>query len=311
MDKNSNIFVAGSRGLVGSAVLRRLRGDGYTNVMTRPHAQLDLREQAAVKAFFEAEKPEYVFLCAAKVGGIVANNTYRAEFIYDNLMIEANVIHQSYVSGVKRLLFLGSSCIYPRDCPQPMREESLLSGPLEKTNEPYAVAKIAGLKMVEAYNQQYGLNYVSAMPTNMYGPNDNFDLQNSHVLPALVRKAFEAKAAGARQMVVWGSGKPKREFLHSGDLAEALVFLMNSQKAPALVNIGSGQEITIGELARMVAQESGFAGEMVFDASKPDGTPRKLLDTSVMDALGWKAKVPLREGVRTVCETYSKQMRDH
>jgi len=287
-------------------VVRRLRLEGYSNVVTSPHAEVDLRDQTAVRAYFAAVRPEYVFLCAARVGGIAANNTYRAEFIYDNLMMEANVIHQSYLSGVKRLLFLGSSCIYPRDCPQPMKEEHLLTGPLEKTNEPYAVAKIAGLKMVESYNRQYGLNYVSAMPTNLYGPNDNFDLNNSHVLPALVRKAFEAKRAGAKQMVVWGSGRPKREFLHSEDLAEALVFLMNREDAPGLVNIGSGQEITIEDLALMVAQESGYSGPLAFDASKPDGTPRKLLDTSIMERLGWRAKTPLREGVRGVCQIYSK-----
>ena len=291
------IFVAGHRGMVGSAIVRELARRGYRNVLTRAHAELDLTRQADVSAFMMAEKPDYIFLAAAKVGGIHANNVYRGEFLYQNLMIEANVVHAAFEAGVQRMLFLGSSCIYPRDCPQPIREEYLLTGPLEPTNEPYAIAKIAGLKLCESYNRQYGTRYVAAMPTNLYGPNDNYDLANSHVLPALIRKAHEAKLRGDNVMSVWGSGTPRREFLYVDDLAEACVFLMEHESAEALVNIGTGTDVTIAELARLIMDVVGLQATLVLDASKPDGTPRKLLDVSRLAALGWRAKTTLRDGI--------------
>jgi GDP-L-fucose synthase len=300
MNSDDKIYIAGHRGLVGSAIVRRLRAGGYTNVVTRTHAELDLIEPRAVFEFFEKEKPEYVFLAAAKVGGIHANNTYRADFIYQNLMIESNIIHASYRHGVKKLMFLGSSCIYPKLAPQPMREEYLLTGLLEPTNEPYAIAKIAGIKMCDAYNRQYGTNFMSVMPTNLYGLGDNYDLQNSHVLPALIRKMHEAKMQNAKEVVVWGTGTPKREFLYSEDLADACVFLMEKYDAADIgefVNIGSGNEVTIRELAELVAGIVGFRGRLAFDVSKPDGTPRKLLDVSRLMALGWKPMTSLKAGV--------------
>lgn len=309
ISKQAKIYVAGHRGLVGSAFVRRLEAGGYTNILTRTHAELDLTDQAAVTAFFRLEKPDYVFLSAAKVGGIKANNTYRAEFIYQNLMIETNVIHAAWKAGVNRLMFLGSSCIYPRDCPQPIKEEYLLTGPLEQTNEPYAIAKIAGIKLCDSYNQQYGTQYVSVMPTNMYGPNDNYDLENCHVLPALIRKAHEAKLRGDKKFVVWGSGKPMREFMYVDDLADACVFLMEKGISEGLYNVGTGIDVTIAELAETVMRAVGFSGIIEFDVSKPDGTPRKLLDVSRMYALGWKAKTSLQDGIvksyRDFCKNFS------
>ena len=320
MKPDSRIYVAGHRGLVGSAIMRRLasppplagegRGEGgYNHILTRTHSELDLTDQRAVNEFFEKEKPEYVFVAAAKVGGIYANNTYRADFIYQNLMIESNLIHASYRHGVKKLLFLGSSCIYPKLAPQPMKEEHLLTGLLEPTNEPYAIAKIAGIKMCGAYNRQYGTNFMSAMPTNLYGPGDNYDLKNSHVLPALIRKMHEAKVQGAKEVVVWGSGAPKREFLYSDDLADASVFLMeryNAGDVGEFVNIGAGKEITIREAAELIAEVVGFPGELVFDLSQPDGMPRKLLDSSRLQALGWRAKTSFREGLAMAYADYLK-----
>ena len=307
MNPDSKIYIAGHRGLVGSALMRQLDARGYRNLVTRTHAELDLTDQAAVRAFFAAEKPEYVFLAAAKVGGIHANHTYPAEFIHQNLAIQTHVIHESWRNQVKRLLFLGSSCIYPRDCPQPMKEEYLLTGPLETTNRPYALAKIAGIEMCHAYNRQYGTQYLAAMPTNLYGPNDNYDLQNSHVLPALIRKMHEAKVRGDKEMVVWGSGAPRREFLYSDDMADACIFLMEQSDeklaplygpdTPPLINIGCGEDITIRQLAETVAKVVGFAGDRVFDTTKPDGTPRKLLDVSRMSVLGWTAGTPLESGI--------------
>jgi GDP-L-fucose synthase len=294
---NSRIFVAGHRGMAGSALVRRLKAGGYGNLVTRTRSEVDLTDQRAVAAFFASEKPEVVFLAAAKVGGIQANNIYRAEFLYENLMIEANVIHAAWQAGVKRLMFLGSSCIYPRDCAQPMREDSLLTGPLEATNEPYAIAKIAGVKLCENYNRQYGTSYVSVMPTNLYGPNDNYDLANSHVLPALIRKAHEAKVKGESTLEVWGSGKPLREFLHVDDMADACVFLMEKGVGDGLINVGAGSDLTIRDLAELIMDVVGFKGAIVFDASKPDGTPRKLMDSGKLNALGWQAKIPLREGI--------------
>lgn len=297
MDKATKIYIAGHRGMVGSAIARQLVSAGYTNLVTRPHAELDLTNQSAVKQFLEDEKPGYIFLAAAKVGGIHANNTYRAEFIYQNLMIEANIVHAAWQVGVQRLLFLGSSCIYPRDCPQPIREEYLLTGPLEQTNEPYAIAKIAGIKLCESYNRQYGTQYVSVMPTNLYGPNDNYDLNNSHVLPALIRKTHEAKVRGDKQLVVWGSGKPMREFLYVDDMADACVFLMESDIGDGLFNVGTGEDVTIRELAETVMSVVGFKGEIEFDVSKPDGTPRKLLNVDRMRNLGWQTQTLLRDGI--------------
>jgi GDP-L-fucose synthase len=294
------IYVAGHRGLVGSAILRRLQAGGYRNLVTRTHAELDLLDQRAVQAFLDAEKPDAVVLAAAKVGGIVANNTYRAQFIYENLAIQNNVIHGAYTSGVRRLLFLGSSCIYPKLAPQPLKEEHLLTGLLEPTNEPYAIAKIAGIKMCGAYNSQYGTDYIAAMPTNMYGPGDNYDLQNSHVLPALIRKMHEAKVSGAPSVVIWGSGQPRREFLYSDDLADACVFLLENASASAIgefVNVGCGEDVTISELAALAARVVGFTGELVYDRSRPDGTPRKLMDVSRIRATGWAPKVSLEQGI--------------
>ncbi len=302
MDTQSKIYVAGSRGLVGSALVRALQNQGYENIVWRSSQDLDLRSQAAVDEFFATEKPEYVFLAAAKVGGIQANNTYRAEFLYDNLMIEANIIHSAYRHGAQKLLFLGSSCIYPKLCPQPMKEDYLLTGFLEPTNEPYAIAKIAGLKLCENYCRQYGVNFISAMPTNLYGINDNFDLSNSHVLPALMRKFHEAKVNGDPTVTVWGTGTPLREFLYVDDLADALVFLMNTYSDVDFVNVGTGQEVSIKELALTLKAVVGYEGELVFDTTKPDGTPRKLLDVSRLQAAGWQAKTDLKTGIE---QTYA------
>lgn len=297
MNLDSKIYIAGHRGMVGSAIVRRLASAGYSNLLTRTHAELDLTNQATVALFLDHEKPDYIFLAAAKVGGIHANNTYRAEFIYQNLMMEANIIHAAWQAGVQRLLFLGSSCIYPRDCPQPIKEEYLLTGPLEQTNEPYAIAKIAGIKLCENYNRQYGTQYISAMPTNLYGPNDNYDLNSSHVLPALIRKAHEAKVRVDKELVVWGSGKPMREFLYVDDMADACVFLMENGISDGVFNVGTGEDVTIRELAETVMSVVGFNGEIVFDASKPDGTPRKLLNVDRMRQLGWEAQTSLRDGI--------------
>ncbi len=298
--KEAKIYVAGHRGMVGSALVRRLTQEGFTNLVTRTSSELDLRDQAAVAAFFAQEKPEYVVLAAAKVGGIQANNTYRAEFLYDNLMIESNVIHHSYLNGVDKLLFLGSSCIYPKMAPQPLQEESLLTGELESTNEPYAVAKIAGIKLCDAYRSQYGCNYISAMPTNLYGPHDNYDLKNSHVLPALLRKFHEAKEAGAPEVEVWGTGTPRREFLHVDDLADACYWLLENYNEPGLVNIGTGTDLSIRELAELVQRTVGYEGTIRFNADYPDGTPRKLMDVSKLAEHGWTATIALEEGVRAV-----------
>ena len=297
MDKNKKIYVAGHRGMVGSAILRRLSCSGYTNISTRTHLELDLTNQLAVTTFLKQEKPDYIFLAAAKVGGIHANNTYRGEFIYQNLIMEANIVHAAQQSGVRRLLFLGSSCIYPRDCSQPIKEEYLLTGPLEPTNEPYAIAKIAGIKLCENYNLQYGTQYVSVMPTNLYGPNDNYDLNNCHVLPALIRKAHEAKMRGDKELVVWGSGKPMREFLYVDDMADACVFLMEHSINDGIFNVGTGQDVTIQELAVSIMHVVDFKGKIVFDASKPDGTPRKLLNVDRMRVLGWQAQTKLVDGI--------------
>jgi GDP-L-fucose synthase len=297
MNPEAKIYVAGHRGMVGSALVRRLQQAGYTNILVRTHAELDLLDQAATHAFLAREKPDFIFMAAAVVGGINANNTLRADFIYRNLMVEANLIHGAWLAGVQRLCFLGSSCIYPRDCPQPIREDYLLTGPLEQTNEPYAIAKIAGIKLCESYNRQHGTQYFSAMPTNLYGPNDNYDLAKSHVLPALIRKAHEAKQRGDSELVVWGSGTPRREFLYVDDLADACVFLMEQGVADSFYNIGTGTDVTIRELAETVMSVIGFSGKIVFDTSKPDGTPRKLLDVSRLGERGWKASTPLREGI--------------
>lgn len=308
MNKNAKIFVAGHRGMVGSAIVRRLQAKGYTQVITRGRSELDLLNQQAVQAFMQAEKPEYIFIAAAKVGGIQANNVYRAEFLYQNLIIEANLIHAAHEAGVQRLMFLGSSCIYPKLAPQPLKEDYLLTGPLEPTNEPYAIAKIAGIKLCEAYNHQYGRQYISAMPTNLYGPNDNYDLNNSHVLPALIRKAHEAKLRGDKALVVWGSGTPMREFLYADDLADACVYLMEQGYDGALVNIGTGTDVTIRELAETVTKVVGFEGDLTFDASKPDGTPRKLMDVSRLTGLGWKATTSLSQGIGLAYQDFlSKQ----
>ena len=313
MDKNAKIYVAGHCGLVGSALLRQLSAQGYTNVVTRTHAELDLTHQTAVANFFKAEQPDYVILAAAKVGGIHANNTYPAEFIYENLAIQTNVIHQSYVNGVKRLLFLGSSCIYPRDCPQPIQEEYLLTGPLEATNRPYALAKIAGIEMCWSYNRQYGTQYLAVMPTNLYGPGDNYHPENSHVIPALIRKFHEAKVNDQPTVSVWGTGTPRREFLYSDDMAEACLYLLQlpatktaklfSESTPPLVNIGCGEDLTIKALAELVKQTTGFTGEIIFDHTKPDGTMQKLMDVSRLSDLGWSAKVDLKDGLKLAYAT--------
>lgn len=304
---DAKIYVAGHKGLVGQAIVRKLEGEGYQNLLLRSHHELDLTNQNAVREFFEQEKPEYVFLAAAKVGGILANFQNPASFIYDNLMIELNVIHASYLHGVKKLLFLGSSCIYPKDCPQPIQEPFLLTGPLEMTNEPYAIAKIAGIKLCQSYNRQYGTRFISCMPTNLYGPGDNFDLMSSHVLPALISKLEQARLDNAAEVLVWGSGSPKREFLHVDDLAEASLFLMREYEGDEIVNIGSGKDLSIRELAEMIREEVGFEGALVFDPSKPDGTIRKWLDISKMDQLGWSAKIDLQEGIQQTISWYRNQ----
>jgi GDP-L-fucose synthase len=335
MDKTSRIYVAGHRGLVGSAIYRRLESGGFTNLITRTSRELDLTRQADVEAFFKKENPEYVFLAAAKVGGILANNTYPADFIYGNMMIQSNIIHASYLNGAKKLLFLGSSCIYPKLAPQPMKEEYLLGGELEPTNEPYAVAKIAGIKMCQSYNRQYRTNYISVMPTNLYGPRDNFDLSTSHVLPALIRKFHEGKVASQQgegqvevkakkdlsqpqpavtpepqpephSVTIWGTGTPRREFLYVDDLADACLFLMERYDSSEIINIGVGEDITIAELAELVKQVVGYEGEIIYDSSKPDGTPRKLLDVSRLHSLGWRARTSLEEGIRKTYEWYVK-----
>lgn len=300
MQKNSKIYVAGHRGLVGSAILRALEKQGFTNLITRTSSEVDLRDYNQTADFFAKEKPEYVFLAAAKVGGIQANNTYRAEFLYDNMMIQNNVIHQAHLNNVKKLLFLGSSCIYPKMAPQPLKEDSLLTGTLEPTNEPYAIAKIAGIKMCDAYRSQYNANFISAMPTNMYGPNDNYDLNNSHVLPALLRKFHEAKEQNHPEVVVWGTGTPLREFLHSDDLAEACIFLMENYNDFGHVNVGIGEDISIKDLALLIKKIVGYEGNLVWDTSKPDGTPRKLMDVTKINNLGWKAEIGLEEGITKV-----------
>lgn len=317
MDKSAKIYVSGHRGLVGSALLRRLQAKGYNNLVTRTHTELDLTEQQAVREFFAREKPEYVLLAAARVGGIHANNTYPAEFIQQNLAIQTNIIHEAWRSGVHHLLFLGSSCIYPKECPQPIKEEYLLTGPLEPTNRPYALAKIAGIEMCHAYNRQYGTRYIAAMPTNLYGPGDNYDLNNSHVLPALIRKMHEAKVNGAKEVVVWGTGTPKREFLYSEDMADACIHLLGADKelirsiyndqTPPLVNVGCGEDLTIRELAELVSGVVGFEGQLVFDSTKPDGTKRKLMDVSRINSMGWKPTVTLRNGIALAYEDFMER----
>lgn len=307
MEKNSKIFIAGHKGLVGSAIMRQLVNENFTNIIFRPHADLDLLNQKKVENFFKEEKPEYVFLAAALVGGIEANNNRRAEFIYGNLQIQCNVINSSYLNNVKKLCFLGSSCIYPKLAPQPMKEEFLLDGKLEETNEPYAISKIAGIKMCESYNRQFGTNYISVMPTNLYGPNDNFDLSSSHVLPALIRKFIEAKENNSPTVKIWGSGKPKREFLFVDDMAKATVFLMQNYNSSEIINIGSGKDISISELAELLKELAGFNGEIIYDSSKPDGTPRKLLDVSKINSLGWTAETSLKEGIKKTIEWYQNQ----
>lgn len=320
MDKNAKIYIAGHRGLVGSALLRNLKAKGYGNLVMRSHTELDLADAAATKAFFQAEKPDYVFLAAAKVGGILANNNYPADFIRENLDIQNNVIEQSYASGVKRLLFLGSSCIYPRDCPQPIKEEYLLTGPLEPTNRPYALAKIAGIEMCWSYNRQYGTQYLAAMPTNLFGPGDNYHPENSHVIPGLVRKFHQAKVKGASTVTVWGTGTPRREFLYSDDMADACSFLMNlsdskfqallgvsrNDSLPPLVNIGSGSDLSIKELSELIGSSIGFQGEIAFDTSKPDGTMRKLMDSGRLNSMGWQPKTNLKEGIELAYQDFLK-----
>lgn len=309
MEKESKIYVAGHRGLVGSSLKRKLESKGYTNLIFRTHKELDLTNQQAVNEFFEQEKPEYVFLAAAKVGGILANSTYPAEFIYENLMIESNIIHASYKYGVKKLLFLGSSCIYPKLAPQPLKEEYLLTGPLEETNEAYAIAKIAGIRLCRHCNQQYGTNFISVMPTNLYGPNDNFDLETSHVMPALIRKFHEAKVNNQSEVVVWGTGKSLREFMHVDDMADACVYLMENYDYSDIgefVNIGVGKDITIKELVELIKEIVGFEGEIKYDTSKPDGTPRKLMEVSRLNGLGWKAKVSLKDGIKDTYKWFTR-----
>ncbi|WP_316779821.1 GDP-L-fucose synthase [Pedobacter antarcticus] len=297
MEKNAKIYIAGHRGMVGSAIWRKLEDSGYTGLIGRTSAELDLRDQQAVTTFFEQEKPDYVFLAAAKVGGIIANNTYRADFLYENLAIQNNVIHQAYVQGVKKLMFLGSSCIYPKLAPQPLKEEYLLTGLLEPTNEPYAIAKIAGIKLCEAYRAQYNCNFISVMPTNLYGYNDNYHPQNSHVLPALIRRFHEAKVSGAPEVIIWGSGSPLREFLFADDLAEACLFLMENYHEPELINIGTGSDLSIRDLALLIRDIVGYTGELKFDSTKPDGTPRKLMDVNKLHNLGWRHTIELPEGI--------------
>ncbi len=304
VQKTSKIFIAGHRGMVGSAIVRRLQSAGYTNLLTRTRQELDLLDQRATFDFLHAEKPDYIFIAAARVGGINANNTYRADFIYENLTVQNNIIHGALKAGVKDLCFLGSSCIYPRECPQPIKEDYLLTGPLEPTNEPYAIAKIAGINLCESCNRQYGTRYVSVMPTNLYGPNDNYDLANSHVLPALIRKAHEAKQRGDTEYVVWGTGAPKREFLYVDDMADACVFLMEHNVHDGIYNLGTGVDVTIRELAETVTDVIGFTGKIIFDSGKPDGTPRKLLDVSRMTQLGWQAKTTLRDGIARAYAAY-------
>jgi GDP-L-fucose synthase len=306
MNKTDKIYIAGHRGMAGSAIWRRLEREGYENLIGRTSAQLDLKNQAAVVSFFEKERPDYVFLAAAKVGGILANNIYRGEFLYDNLMIQSNTIDAAYRSGVKKLMFLGSSCIYPKLAPQPLKEEYLLTGLLETTNEPYAIAKIAGIKLCDAYRSQYGCNFISVMPTNLYGPNDNYDLNSSHVLPALIRKFHEAKIGGDAVVTLWGSGKPRREFLHVDDLADACLFLIKEYNEPGFVNIGTGVDLEIGELAAMIAGIAGFTGEIAYDGSKPDGTPRKLMDVTKLSKLGWKASIGLEQGLKRTYAEFSE-----
>ncbi|MBW1740240.1 MAG: GDP-L-fucose synthase [Deltaproteobacteria bacterium] len=308
MELDSKIYVAGHRGLVGSAILRKLKEKGYANIIGRTRKELDLERQAQVKTFFQEQRPEYVFLAAAKVGGILANNTFPAEFIYSNIMVQTNVIHSAYRTGVKKLLFLGSSCIYPKHCPQPMKEEYLLTGPLESTNEPYAVAKIAGIKTCQSYNRQYGTNYISVMPTNLYGPNDNFDLETSHVIPALIRKFHEAKIRSSPCVTIWGTGTPRREFLHVDDLADACIFLMNHYDESDIINIGCGEDVSIAELALLVKDIVGYTGDIVYDIEKPDGTPRKLLDVGRLRGLGWRPKLSLEEGIRKTYEWYCRNV---
>lgn len=310
MKKDSKIFVAGHHGLVGSAIVRKLEAEGYSNILTRTRQELDLLDQKAVADFFSAEKPEYVFQAAAKVGGIMANKTYPADFIYQNLEIQNNIIHSSYKNGVTKLLFLGSSCIYPKLADQPIKEESLLTGPLEPTNNAYAIAKIAGIKMCQSYNQQYGTNFISLMPTNLYGPNDNFDLETSHVLPALIRRFHEARESGSKSMSLWGSGSPKREFLHVDDLADASLFLMKSYDGSDIVNVGTGEDISIKELAELISKTVGYKGTINWDTSKPDGTPRKLLDVSRLHSLGWKHKTSLQDGIKDTNNWYLDTYRD-
>ncbi|MBD1393321.1 GDP-L-fucose synthase [Mucilaginibacter glaciei] len=308
MEKSAKIYIAGHRGMVGSAIYRKLTKEGYNNIITSTSAELDLRDQQQTANFFATQKPDYVFLAAAKVGGIVANNTYRAEFLYDNLQIQNNIIHSSYINGVKKLMFLGSSCIYPKLAPQPLKEDYLLTGLLEETNEPYAIAKIAGIKMCDAYRAQYGCNYISVMPTNLYGLNDNYHPQNSHVLPALIRRFHEAQANGLPSVTIWGTGTPKREFLFADDLAEACFYLMQNYDEEGLVNIGTGEDIAIKDLALLVKKTTGFEGDILFDTTKPDGTPRKLMDVSKLHSKGWKHKVELEEGIQLAYSDFlSKQ----
>ncbi len=306
MNKDSKVYIAGHRGLVGSALLRKLQSEGYKNIILKTRSELDLLDNDAVKTFFEKEKPEYIFLAAAKVGGIVANNEYSADFIYENLKVQGNIIHNSYLNNVKKLLFLGSSCIYPKLAPQPIKEDYFLDGKLEPTNKAYAVAKIAGITMCQAYNKQYGTNFISVMPTNLYGTNDNFDLKSSHVLPALLRKFHEAKINNKKEVEIWGTGSPKREFLHVDDLADACVFLMNNYNDSEIINIGTGEDVFIKELADLIKDTVKFSGEIVWDSSKPDGTPRKLLDVSKIHNLGWHHKIELTDGIKTTYEWYER-----
>lgn len=308
MEKSAKIYVAGHRGMVGSAIVRKLKEEGFDNIIVRTSKELDLRVQVATQEFLNSEKPEYVFLAAAKVGGIVANNTYRADFLYENLQIQNNLIHGSYLIGVKKLMFLGSSCIYPKMAPQPLKEDYLLTGILEPTNEPYAIAKIAGIKMCEAYRAQYGCNFISVMPTNLYGPNDNYDLQNSHVLPAMIRKFHEAKVEGKESVELWGTGKPMREFLHANDLADACFFLMQNYNGETLVNIGTGVDVTIKELAETIQKTVGYNGKINWNTDKPDGTPRKLMDVSKLNNIGWKHTIDLKEGIALVYEDFKNNI---